>query len=86
MQPGQAHMQAQAADTGKDEHMDHVKIIEAKESLLAENDKDADRLRRELKEQGTFYINIMSSPGSGKTSSLKQIIKMQKDRSSLTRS
>ena len=40
--------------------MDHVKIIEAKESLLADNDKDADRLRRELKEQGTFYINIMS--------------------------
>ena len=59
--------------------MDHVKIIEAKESLLADNDKDADRLRRELKEQGTFYINIMSSPGSGKTSSLKQIIKRLKD-------
>ena len=54
--------------------MDKVKIIEAKESLLADNDKDADRLRGEMKQQGTYYVNLMSSPGSGKTSSLKQVI------------
>ena len=59
--------------------MDKVKIIEAKESLLADNDKDADRLRVEMKQQGT-YVNLMSSPGSGKTSSLKQIIARMKDR------
>lgn len=59
--------------------MDHVKIIEAKESLLADNDKDADRLRGELKAESTYYINIMSSPGSGKTSTLKQIIARLKD-------
>ncbi len=60
--------------------MDKVKIIEAKESLLADNDKDADRLRVEMKQQGTYYVNLMSSPGSGKTSSLKQIIARMKDR------
>ena len=60
--------------------MDKVKIIEAKESLLADNDKDADRLREEMKQQGTYYVNLMSSPGSGKTSSLKQIIARMKER------
>ena len=60
--------------------MDKVKIIEAKESLLADNDRDADRLREEMKQQGTYYVNLMSSPGSGKTSSLKQIIARMKDR------
>ena len=59
--------------------MDNVKIIEAKESLLADNDKDADRLREEMKRQGTFYVNLMSSPGSGKTSSLKQILSKMRD-------
>ncbi len=59
--------------------MEKVKIIEAKESLLADNSKDADRLREELKADKTFYINIMSSPGSGKTSSLKQIISRLRD-------
>ncbi len=60
--------------------MDKVKIIEAKESLLADNDRDADRLREEMKQQGTYYVNLMSSPGSGKTSSLKQIIARMKGR------
>lgn len=59
--------------------MEKIRIIEAKESLLADNDKDADRLRKELKADKTFYINIMSSPGSGKTSSLKQIISRLRD-------
>jgi len=59
--------------------MEKVKVIEAKESLLADNDKDADKLREEMKEEKTFYVNIMSSPGSGKTSSLKQIIARLRD-------
>jgi len=44
-----------------------IKIIELKESILADNDADADLLRRELKARGTYYLNLMSSPGSGST-------------------
>ena len=51
--------------------MDKIRIIEAKESLLADNDKDADVLRSEMKVQNTFYVNVMSSPGSGKTTPLR---------------
>ena len=54
--------------------MDQIKIIELKETLLQDNDADADRLREELKQQGTFYLNVMSSPGSGKTSSILRLI------------
>ena len=50
--------------------MNEVKIIELKKSILEDNDKDADMLREELKEQKTFYLNVMSSPGSGKTTTL----------------
>lgn len=59
--------------------MEKITIIDAKKSLLADNDRDADKLRRELKGQGTFYINVMSSPGSGKTSTLKQLIACLRD-------
>lgn len=45
-------------------------IIDLKESILEDNDRDADALRQELKQEGTFLINLMSSPGSGKTSLL----------------
>lgn len=54
--------------------MDPYRIIEVKQSVFADNDRDADCLRRELKEQGTFLINLMSSPGSGKTTTLRQLI------------
>lgn len=54
--------------------MDQIKIIELKETLLQDNDADADRLREELKQQSTFYLNVMSSPGSGKTSSILRLI------------
>ena len=50
--------------------MDEVKIIELKESILEDNDKDAQVLRDELKQNKTFLINLMSSPGSGKTTTL----------------
>lgn len=50
--------------------MSNVKIIEVKESIFADNNKDADRLRQQLKEEKTFLVNLMSSPGSGKTSTL----------------
>ena len=50
--------------------MSEIKIIEVKESIFADNNQDADRLRAQLKEEKTFLINLMSSPGSGKTSTL----------------
>lgn len=59
--------------------MDKYKIIEVKESVFANNDADAEALRKELKEQNTFLLNLMSSPGAGKTSLLKQTIRHLKD-------
>ena len=50
--------------------MDEIKIIALKESVLEDNDRDAQALRDELKARGTCLINLMSSPGSGKTSTL----------------
>lgn len=47
-----------------------MKIIEVKQSVFADNHKDADLLREELKAKKTFLINLMSSPGSGKTTML----------------
>ena len=54
--------------------MDKVRVIEVKQSVFADNDAQADRLRRELKAQKTFLINLMSSPGAGKTTTLKRTI------------
>lgn len=43
--------------------MKEVRVLEIKESVFADNDRQADNLRRELKEQGVFLMNLMSSPG-----------------------
>ncbi|MDO4810861.1 MAG: hydrogenase nickel incorporation protein HypB [Eubacteriales bacterium] len=59
--------------------MDAFKVIEVKESIFADNDADAAKLRAQLKEQGTFLLNLMSSPGSGKTTTLKRTIEGLKD-------
>ena len=59
--------------------MNTYKVIQVKESVFADNNADADRLRAELKEQGTFLLNLMSSPGSGKTSTLKRTIAALKE-------
>ena len=50
--------------------MDPIRVIEVKESIFADNNADADKLRAQLKGQGTFLLNVMSSPGSGKTTTL----------------
>ncbi len=50
------------------------KVIEIKQGVLSANDREADGLRRELREKKTFLLNLMSSPGSGKTSTLMQTI------------
>ena len=55
--------------------MDELKIIEVKESVFADNNADAERLRAELKANKTFLLNLMSSPGAGKTTTLKQLAK-----------
>ena len=60
--------------------MDKIRIIEVKESVFSDNNKDADKLRGELKEQKTFLLNLMSSPGSGKTTFLKGIASRLKNR------
>ena len=59
--------------------MDPIKIIEVKESVFADNNADADKLRAEMKAQKTFLLNLMSSPGSGKTTMLKQVLSRLKD-------
>ena len=55
--------------------MQDVRIIEVKESVFADNDRDAAVLRAQLEAEGTFLINLMSSPGSGKTSTLLSLVK-----------
>ena len=60
--------------------MDDVKIIEIKKSIFEDNDKDADALRGELKRKGVYLLNLMSSPGSGKTTTLIQTINRIKDK------
>lgn len=62
---------------------DAVKILEVKASILEDNDADADVLRDALKKKGTFYVNVMSSPGSGKTSTLLKVIDQLKDKAEI---
>ena len=54
--------------------METVKILQIKQSVFANNDAQANQLRRELKEKGIYLLNLMSSPGSGKTTTLTRLI------------
>jgi len=54
--------------------MDKYKILEIKKSVFEDNDRQADLLREELKSDGTFLLNLMSSPGSGKTTTVLRTI------------
>lgn len=60
--------------------MDEVKVIEIKKSVFADNDKAANELRKELKQKGVYLLNVMSSPGSGKTTTLIQTINRIKNK------
>ena len=60
--------------------MDEVKVIEIKKSVFEDNDRDADALRKELKTKGVFLLNLMSAPGSGKTTTLIQTLNRIKDK------
>lgn len=60
--------------------MDKVRIIEVKRSIFDNNDKDAEKLRSELKSKGVFLLNLMSAPGSGKTTILCKTINAIKNK------
>ena len=60
--------------------MDPVKVIEIKKSVFADNDEDAAKLRKELKEKGVYLLNLMSSPGAGKTTTLIGTLQRIKDK------
>ena len=59
--------------------MDNVKILEVKQSIFASNDEQAAQLRQSLKEKKIFLLNLMSAPGSGKTTTLRSTIAALKD-------
>lgn len=59
--------------------MSEFRILEIKQSVFADNDKQAEELRKELKKEKTFLLNLMSSPGSGKTTTLTKTIAALKD-------
>ena len=59
--------------------MGDPKVISIKQSVFASNDAQAELLRRELKEKGIYLLNLMSSPGSGKTTTLTRLIDALKD-------
>lgn len=59
--------------------METVRILEVKQSVFANNDVQADKLRQELKEKGIYLLNLMSSPGSGKTTTLTRLIAALQD-------
>ena len=59
--------------------MDTVKILEVKQSIFASNDVQAESLRKELKKKKVFLLNLMSAPGSGKTTTLRRTIAALKD-------
>lgn len=58
--------------------MAEVRVIEVKENILADNDKEAEVLRQKLKSKKTFLMNLMSSPGSGKTTTLLRTVEALK--------
>lgn len=60
--------------------MDEIKVIEIKKNVFEDNDKDAEDLRKELKDKGVFLLNLMSAPGSGKTTTLIQTLNRIKNK------
>jgi hydrogenase nickel incorporation protein HypB len=59
--------------------LDKYKVLEIKESVFENNDQQADLLREDLKKEKTFLLNLMSSPGSGKTTTVLRTIEALKD-------
>lgn len=63
--------------------MKEIRVLEIKESIFEDNNKDAQRLREQLKSENTFLLNLMSSPGAGKTTTLVSTVNRLKDRLSI---
>lgn len=63
--------------------MGDIRVIEVKQSVFADNDRKANELRATLRERGTFLLNLMSSPGSGKTTTLTRTIEALRDEMSI---
>ena len=59
--------------------MEKVRILEVKQSVFANNDAQAEKLREELKQKGIYLLNLRSSPGSGKTTTLTRLIELLKE-------
>lgn len=59
--------------------LEKVRILEVKQSVFANNDAQAEKLREELKQKGIYLLNLMSSPGSGKTTTLIRLIELLKE-------
>ena len=59
--------------------MEKVRVLEVKQSVFANNDAQAEKLREELKQKGIYLLNLMSSPGSGKTTTLTRLIELLKE-------
>ena len=59
--------------------MNQFKVIEIKQSIYKNNDAEAEKLRHKLKANNKFLLNLMSSPGSGKTTTLLRTIEQLKD-------
>ena len=59
--------------------MEGYRVLEIKQSVFENNDREADKLRSELKKGKVFLLNLMSSPGSGKTTTLRRTIAALKD-------
>ena len=59
--------------------MEKVRILEVKQSVFANNDAQAEKLREELKQKGIYLLNLMSSPGRGKTTTLTRLIELLKE-------
>jgi hydrogenase nickel incorporation protein HypB len=66
--------------TDRGDEMQEVRVLEVKQSVFANNDRQADELRKELKEKKVFLLNLMSSPGSGKTTTLLRTIEALKEK------
>ena len=60
--------------------MDRVRVLEIKQSVFANNDAQARSLRQELKQRGVYLVNLMSSPGSGKTTTLTRLLEALGDK------
>ena len=59
--------------------MSEFRVLEIKQSVFEDNDRDAEALRQDLKREKTFLLNLMSSPGAGKTTTLTRTIESLKD-------